>query len=110
MTLMRSRAYGRVMRALESSSALERLSSEERDALREAADTLVLARSSDGESRAALAVARAILVSIRGDRLEPWIEQLADDLEDAGAAPITLVTMATLTPDPPTVRKPQGST
>jgi hypothetical protein len=77
--------------------------------LREAADTRVLARSSDGESRAALAAARAILVSIRSDRLEPWIERVADDLEDTGPAPITRVTTATLTPDAPTVRKSQGS-
>jgi hypothetical protein len=79
------------MRALESRSALETLSSEARETLREAADTLVLARSTDGHSHAALASARAVLVSIRRDEIEPWIEQLADDLEDAGPAPITLV-------------------
>ncbi|HYB30674.1 MAG TPA: hypothetical protein VEF89_29015 [Solirubrobacteraceae bacterium] len=87
---MRSRAYGRVMRGLESRSALERLSSEARETLREAADTLVLARSTDGDSDAALAAARAVLVSIRRDQIEPWIEQLADDLEDAGPPPIAL--------------------
>ena len=49
MTPGRSRAYGRVMRALKSRSALDRMSSEQRETLREAADTLVLARSTDDE-------------------------------------------------------------
>jgi hypothetical protein len=101
---MRSRAYGRAMRALDSRSALERLSPEERETLRDAADMLVLARSSDTDSSAALAAARAILVSIRRDRIEPWIEQLADDLEDAGPAPITPFA----TPDLRATEQPPG--
>ena len=71
MTPGRSRAYGRVMRALKSRSALDRMSSEQRETLREAADTLVLARSTDDESLAALAAARSVLMSIRRDEASP---------------------------------------
>jgi hypothetical protein len=92
------------MRAIESRSALERLSSEERETLRDAADTLVLAHTSDGDSRAALAVARAILLSIQRDRIEPWIEQLGDDLEDAGPAPMAFFA----TPDHGPTARSQG--
>lgn len=53
MTPRRSLAYGRVVRALKSPSALDRISIE----------------------------------------AEPWIEQLADHLEDAGPAPMRLVSM-----------------
>jgi hypothetical protein len=99
MTVRRSRAYGRVIRALESRSALDRLSSEDRDTLREAADTLVLAPTFDHDAQSAWAVARALLVSIRRDEFEPWIEQLADDLEDAGPAPIQVFATGALAPD-----------
>ena len=99
MTPRRSRAYGRVMRALKSRSALDRMSSEQRETLREAADTLVLARSTDDESLAALAAARSVLMSIRRDEAEPWIEQFADDSEDAGPAPMILVAIGTQAPD-----------
>jgi hypothetical protein len=103
MTARRSRAYGRVIRALESPSALDRLSSEDRDRLREAADTLVLAPTFDRDARTAWADARALLVSIRRDEFEPWLEQLADDLEDAGPAPIQLVATSALASDGPAV-------
>lgn len=77
-----------MIRALESPSALARLSSESRHTLRDAADTLVLSRACDGEARAALACARAVLLGVRAARLEPWVEQLADDLQDAGPDPL----------------------
>jgi hypothetical protein len=108
MTPRRSRAYGRVMRALESRSALDRMSSEQRETLRESADTLALARSTDDESVAALAAARSVLVSIRRREAEPWIEQLADDLEDAGPAPIILVAMGTQASDELAATQTQG--
>jgi hypothetical protein len=97
------------MRALTSRSALEWLSSGERERLRHAADTLVLAGSCDGESRAALAAARAVLVSIRHDRIAPWIEQLADDLEDAGPAPVRLFAMPAHPADRPAAAQTQGT-
>ncbi|MBV9334736.1 MAG: hypothetical protein JO243_02495 [Solirubrobacterales bacterium] len=108
MTFMRSRAYGRVVRVLESPSALGRLSFEDRETMREVADTLVLARFNDRESHAALAAARSVLLSIRRDPPEPWAEQLADDLEDAGPAPIRLFARPADAPDAPAARHAQG--
>ena len=96
------------MRALESQSAVDRLPSADRDRLREAADTLVLAPTCDRSALSALAIARAVLVSIRRDHLEPWIEQLADDLEDAGPAPIQRFAMAAHTPDGPPAERAEG--
>ena len=82
------------MRAIETQSAATRLTSEDRERLSEAADTLVLARASDTDARAALAAARAVVLRIRRDKVEPWIEQLAGDLEDAGPVPINRFTVS----------------
>ena len=87
MTLRRSRAYGRIVRGLRTFAALERMTAEERGRLRDAADTLVLADFWDEATRVALASARAVLLRARTSDCEPWIEQLAADLEDAGPAP-----------------------
>lgn len=84
MTRVRSRAYGRSVRALGAPGALRTLTSDQRDVLRDATDTLVLAPASDGATRTALAVVRAVLLSIPLERRAPWLEQLADDLEDTG--------------------------
>ena len=86
MTLGRSRAYGRIIRALDSSAARERMTADQRDALREAADTLVLASAYDHAVRMTLAAARAVLMRARTSDCDHWLEQLADDLEDAGPA------------------------
>ena len=77
--------------------------------MREAADTLVLAPSSDHDARAALAAARGVLVGIRRDELESWIEQLADDLEDAGPVPINAVAVSLPTPERTPVMQGGGS-
>ena len=87
MTLRRSLAYGRIARALESSATLERMTADQRDALRDAVDTLVLAQVYDDAARTALATARAVLLRARTSDRDQWIEQLDADLEDAGPAP-----------------------
>jgi hypothetical protein len=79
----RSRAYGRVMRMLDGAPP-HRFSDDSRQLLREAADTLVLATRNDRSVQLACAVARSVLLTLGHSGLEPWIEQLADDLEDAG--------------------------
>ena len=84
MTRLRSRAYGRVVRALGAPGVLRTLTGDQRDVLRDAADTLVLVRACDGETRTALAVVRAVLLSVPLERRAPWLEQLPDDLEDTG--------------------------
>jgi hypothetical protein len=84
MTLRRSRAYGRVARALDSHAGLERMSTQQRDALRDAADTLVLATVYDDATQEALAAARALLLRARTSDCDQWVEQLATDLQDAG--------------------------
>ena len=86
MTRARSRAYGRVIRALESPFAQARLTAEQCDTMRDAADTLVLANASDDDARAALLDARTVLLSILRPGCDPWTERLADDVEDAGPA------------------------
>ena len=68
-------------------TAHDRLTRDQRDTLRETADTLVLAQAHDPDVVAALAAARAVLLNARRGKPEPWIEQLADDLEDAGPEP-----------------------
>jgi hypothetical protein len=87
MTVRRSRAYGRIVRGLRTSAALEQITAEQRERLRDAADTLVLADSWDETTRIALATAHAVLLRARTLDREPWIQQLAADLEDAGPAP-----------------------
>jgi hypothetical protein len=109
MTFRRSRAYGRVIRALESPSALTRLTPERRNTLREAADTLVLSRTGDSEAWAALASARAVLLGIRGDKLEQWVEQLADDFQDAGPDPLNPVPASTGSASSKPVQEVKGS-
>jgi hypothetical protein len=96
MTLGKSRAYGRIIRALDSHTALERMTAEQRETVREAADTLVLAEAHDHAARMALATARAVLLRARRSDCDQWIEQLSDDLEDAGAA-TPIATLATAT-------------
>jgi hypothetical protein len=49
-----------------------------------------------------------VRVSIRHDRLAPWIEQLADDLEDAGPAPVRLFAMSAHPADAPAATQTQG--
>jgi hypothetical protein len=100
MTLRRSRAYGRIIRALDSQAAIDRMTVDERERVRDAADTLVLAGAHDRAVRIALATARAVLLRARTSDCDQWIEQLADDLEDAGPAP----PIGTLTPTPGTRR------
>ncbi len=87
------------MRALRTPSAVDRLSAEDRDTLRETADTIVLAPDCTAEARMALAAARAVLLSIQRDEVEPWIEQLADDLEDAGPWLVDRLAMCPPVPD-----------
>ena len=86
MTRARWSAYGRVIRALESQLAPARLLAEQRDTMRVAADTLVLANASDEDTSAALLAARTVLLSILRPACDPWTERLADDVEDAGPA------------------------
>jgi hypothetical protein len=74
------------MRALESSAALERMTADQREALRDAADTLVLAQVHDNAARTALTTARAVLLSARTSDRDQWIEQRDADLEDTGPA------------------------
>ena len=73
MTRVRSRAYGRAFRALGAPGALRTLTSDQRDVVRDAADTLVLAPASDGSKRTSLAVARAVLLRIPIERRAPWL-------------------------------------
>jgi hypothetical protein len=87
MTVRRSRAYGRIVRGLRTSAALEQMTAERRERLRDAADTLVLADSWDETTRTVLATARTVLLRARTSDCEPWIDQLAADLEHAGPAP-----------------------
>jgi hypothetical protein len=63
------------------------MTAEQRQRLRDAADTLVLAASWDETTQTALATARAVLLRARISDCEPWIDQLAADLKDAGPAP-----------------------
>jgi hypothetical protein len=86
MTLHRSRAYGRIIRALDSHTALARMTADQRETVREAADSLVLAQVHDHAARMALATARGVLLRVRTRDCDQWIEQLTDDLEDAGPA------------------------
>ena len=86
MTYRRSRGYGRIVRGLRTSAALERMTADQRERLRDAADTLVLADFCDEATRLALASARTVLLRAWTSDCEPWIEQLAADLEDAGPA------------------------
>lgn len=92
MTAHRARAYGRVIRALRSSDRRD-LAPAHQELLREAADTLLFAPRPDEETRLALARARAVLLAIRASRFDPWLDQLADDLEDCGPAPLSLTTI-----------------
>ena len=87
MNLRRSRAYGRVIRALDTPAALLVLTDDERQLLRDASDTLVLARGFDDDARTARADAHTVLLNVPVDELAPWLEQLAHDLEDAGPTP-----------------------
>jgi hypothetical protein len=73
-----------VIRALDSPFAQTRLTAEQRDTMRDAADTLVLANACDDDACAALLDARTVLLSILGPGCDPWTERLADDVEDAG--------------------------
>ena len=60
------------------------MSDRKRDALRDAADTLVLAAVHDDATRSASAIAGAVLLKVQTSDNDQWIEQLATDLEDAG--------------------------
>ena len=80
------------MRALRSPRGLERLTRNQQDTLREAADIVLLASASDCDTEAALLDARTVLLSIVLAGCDPWVERLADDLEDAG--PIVIDTLA----------------
>lgn len=62
------------------------MTAHERATVRDAADTLVLAAAHDHIAQMALATARAVLLRLRASDCDQWIEQLADDLEDAGPA------------------------
>ncbi|MBV9166379.1 MAG: hypothetical protein JO342_09510 [Solirubrobacterales bacterium] len=44
----------------------------------------MLSPTRDAGAYAALAAARVILVMIRREKVEPWVEQLGDHLRDAG--------------------------
>ena len=87
MNLRRSRAYGRVIRALDTPASLAVLTEDERQLVRDAADTLVLAPAFDDGAGAGLADARTVLLNVPTDELAPFLEQLAHDLENAGPGP-----------------------
>jgi hypothetical protein len=83
MTFRRSRAYGRIVRGLRTSPALEQISAEQRERLPDAADTLVLAEFCDEATPVALASAHATLSP--NQRLRA-MDRRARHLHDAGPA------------------------
>jgi hypothetical protein len=83
VNVKRSRAYGRVMWTLDRAEP-PRFTGESRQLLREAADTLIFATEYDRSVGNALALARAVLLTAHPAGYDPVIDQLADDLEDAG--------------------------
>jgi hypothetical protein len=87
MTVRRSRAYGASSGDSRPSAALEQITARQRERLRVAADTMVLADFWDEATRVAIASARDVLLRARTGDCEPWIEQLVADLKDAGPAP-----------------------
>jgi hypothetical protein len=84
MTTERSQAYVRLMRELRSPEGMVRTTLDQREALRDAADTLVLAPATGPETHAALASARTVLVNLLAANFDPWLEDLADDLDRLG--------------------------
>jgi len=97
MNAQRARAYGRVARAVRGAHPGE-LSREQRRTLREAADTLIFADAHDEDVQRALDDAHAVLLAIGDD---PWIEQLAADLQDCAPSHFVPPVTSWLGPVPP---------
>jgi hypothetical protein len=83
MNAKRARAYGRVTRILRDAPR-GAIAPEQQRALREAADELVFAEAYDESVRRALAEARRVLTALRRPEHDPWVDQLATDLEGCG--------------------------
>jgi hypothetical protein len=70
---------------------MERLTDNQRDTMRDTADTLVLASACGGDTDAAMVAARTVLLSLVRPGCDAWVERLADDLEDTGPTVIDLL-------------------